>query len=69
MNCKSAPLEEGKWHRFVVESVGTEWTRWVEGVEKLGLEMPHALSEKEMANFIAFGPLLLDGIVVEDVPQ
>jgi hypothetical protein len=31
--------------------------------------MQHALCEKETANFIAFGPLLLDNIVVEELPK
>jgi hypothetical protein len=70
VNCKSpAALEKGKWHQFVVESVGTKWTLWVDGVEKLSLEMQHALCDKETINFIGFGPLLLDDIVVEELPK
>lgn len=60
-----APLESGKWTQFVVESVGTEWTLWIDGRQVLSQTLKHADCDKESINFIAFGPLLLDDIVVE----
>jgi hypothetical protein len=70
INCKTAaPLQKGKWHQFVVESVGTQWTLWVDGEQKLSQVMKHAECEKETINFIGFGPLLLDDILVEELPK
>lgn len=64
-----APLKPGKWTKFVVESVGTEWTLWIGGKKVLSQTHKHADCDKESINFIAFGPLLLDDIVVEELPR
>lgn len=64
-----APLRPGKWTKFVVESVGTEWTLWIGGKKVLTQTHKHADCDKESINFIAFGPLLLDDIVVEELPR
>jgi hypothetical protein len=64
-----APLEPGKWTKFVVESVGTEWTLWIDGKKVLTQTHKHADCDKESINFIAFGPLLLDDIVVEELTR
>jgi hypothetical protein len=65
----SAPLEPGKWHQFVVENIGTRWTLWVDGRESLSLTLKHSDIEKASINFIAFGPLLLDDIRIEELPR
>ena len=64
-----APLEPGKWTRFVVESVGTEWTLWIDGKKVLTQTHKHSDCDKESINFIAFGPLLLDDVFVEELPS
>ena len=64
-----APLKPGKWTKFVVESVGTEWTLWIGGKKVLTQTHKHADCDKESINFIAFGPLLLDDILVEELPR
>lgn len=70
LKCKAhAALEAGKWATFVVESVGTEWTLWIDGEKTLSQTHKHADCDKESINFIAFGPLLLDDIVVEELPR
>lgn len=70
VNCKAfVPLEPGKWATFVVESVGTEWTLWIGGKKVLSQTHKHSDCDKESINFIAFGPLLLDDIVVEELPR
>lgn len=62
-------LVTGRWYRFVVESVGTKWTLWVDGRETLSLDLKRADCEKESVNFIGFGPFLLDDIVIEELPE
>lgn len=70
VNCKAfAPLEPGKWATFVVESVGTEWTLWIGGKKVLSQTHKHSDCDKESINFIAFGPLVLDDIVIEELPR
>jgi hypothetical protein len=64
-----AGLETGRWHRFVVEVVGPEWTYWVDGRQVLAMTQEYADCDKESINFIAFGPLLLDDIVIEELPR
>lgn len=64
-----APLRPGKWTKFVVENVGTEWTLWIGGKKVLSQTHKHSDCDKESINFIAFGPLLLDDIVVEELPR
>lgn len=64
-----APLEPGKWTTFLVESVGTEWTLWIDGKQALTQTLKHADCDKESVNFIAFGPLLLDDIVVGELSR
>ena len=61
-------LTQGKWHQFVVESVGTQWTLWVDGKKALTLTLKRADCEKETINFIGSGPLLLDDILIEEIP-
>jgi hypothetical protein len=65
----AASLQMGCWHRFVVESKGTHWTLWVDGKESVSLTLKHSDIEKASINFIAFGPLLLDDIRVEELPR
>jgi hypothetical protein len=70
VDCKAhAALEPDKWTTFVVESVGTEWTLWIDGKQTLSQTHKHADCDKESINFIAFGPLVLDDIVVEELPR
>ncbi|RFC44434.1 MAG: hypothetical protein DVB23_002298 [Verrucomicrobia bacterium] len=70
INCKGhAPLVQGQWHRFAVESAGTKWTLWIDGKETLTLTLQHSDCEKESVNFIAFAPLLLDDIVIEELTR
>lgn len=70
INCKGhASLVQGQWHRIVVESVGTKWTMWIDGKETLSLTLQHSDCEKESVNFIAFAPLLLDDILIEELPR
>ena len=70
VRCKAhATLEPGRWTTFVVESVGTEWTLWIDGEKTLSQTHKHADCDKESINFIAFGPLVLDDIVVEELPR
>ena len=70
VNCKThAAIVLGKWTTFVVESVGTEWTLWIDGKKTLSQTHKHADCDKESINFIAFGPLVLDDIVVEELPR
>jgi hypothetical protein len=70
LKCKAhAALEPGKWTTFVVESVGTEWTLWIDGQKTLSQTHKHADCDKESINFIAFGPLVLDDIVIEELPR
>ena len=70
VTCKAhAALEPGRWTTFVVESVGTEWTLWIDGEKTLSQTHKHADCDKESINFIAFGPLVLDDIVVEELPR
>ena len=64
-----AGLKTGQWHRFVVEVVGPEWTYWVDGRQVLAMTQEYADCDKESINFIAFGPLLLDDIVIEELPR
>lgn len=64
-----APLKPGRWTEFVVESVGTEWTLWIDGKKAITQTHKHSDCDKESINFIAFGPLLLDDIVVEELPR
>ena len=59
----------GKWYQFVFESVGTQWTLWVDGKETLKLNLKRADCEKETINFLGSGPLLIDDIVVEALPR
>ena len=70
VSCKAhAALEPDRWTTFVVESVGTEWTLWIDGEKALSQTHKHADCDKESINFIAFGPLVLDDIVVEELPR
>lgn len=62
-------LEVGKWNQFVVEVVGPQWTYWVNGKQVLSMTQEYADCDKETVNFIAFGPLLLDDIVIEELPR
>lgn len=62
-------LVTGRWYQFVVESVGTRWTLWVDGKQTLSLELKRSEGEKESVNFIGFGPFLLDDIVIEELPE
>lgn len=63
----AAPLKAGQWHHFVVECIDTKWTLWIDGVETLTMTLKHSKIEKESINFIAFGPLMLDDIIVESL--
>jgi hypothetical protein len=65
----SIGLATGKWYQFVVESVGTKWTLWVDGKETLSLELKRSDVDKEQVNFIGFGPFLLDDILIEELPR
>jgi hypothetical protein len=68
ISCKSpAALVKGQWHQFVLENVGTQWTLWIDGKEVLTQVMKHSDYEKETVNFIAFAPLLLNDIVIEEL--
>jgi hypothetical protein len=49
--------------------VGTQWTLWIDGKKTLSQTHKHADCDKESVNFIAFGPLVLDDIVVEELPR
>ena len=70
ISCKSpAALVKGQWHQFVVENIGTQWTLWIDGKEVLTQVMKHSDTEKETVAFIAFAPLLLDDIVIEELPR
>ncbi|MEI6713271.1 MAG: hypothetical protein WCO60_05935 [Verrucomicrobiota bacterium] len=70
ISCKApATLVKGQWHQFVVENRGTQWTLWIDGKEMLTQVMKHSDAEKETINFIAFAPLLLDDIVIEELPR
>ena len=70
INCKApATLVNEQWHQFVVENRGTQWTLWSDGKEILTQVMKHSDAEKETVNFIAFAPLLLDDIVIEELPR
>jgi len=70
INCKApATLVKEQWHQFVVENRGTQWTLWIDGKEILTQVMKHSDAEKETVNFIAFAPLLLDDIVIEELPR
>jgi hypothetical protein len=60
---------KGQWHQFVVENIGTRWTLWIDGKEVLTQVMKHSDTEKETVAFIAFAPLLLDDIVIEELPR
>jgi len=62
-------LKTGQWYQFVVELVGPEWTYWVDGKQVLTMTQEYADCDKETINFIAFGPLLLDDIVIEELPR
>jgi hypothetical protein len=70
INCKDHhPLKADTWHQFVVESVGTQWTLWVDGKQALSQTMKNADCAKESVNFIAFAPLLLDDIHIEELDR
>lgn len=60
-------LVTGRWYEFVVEAVRTRWTLWVDGKETLTLDLKRSDVDKESINFIGFGPVLLDDIVIEDL--
>jgi hypothetical protein len=62
-------LKVGEWTQFVVEVVGPQWTYWVNGTQVLTMTQEYADCDKETVNFIAFGPLLLDDIVIEELPR
>ncbi|CAN5908686.1 hypothetical protein BH11VER1_BH11VER1_09080 [soil metagenome] len=64
---KKLGLVTGQWYQFVVESIGTKWTLWVDGKETLSLNLKRSDVEKESVNFIGFGPFLLDDIIVEEL--
>ena len=61
------PLTLDRWHQFVVESVGTQWTLWIDGKEALSQVMKNADCAKESVNFIAFASLSLDDIHIESL--
>ena len=44
-------------------------TLWIDAKEVLSQKMQHAWLEKETINFIALGPLLLDDLVIEELPK
>jgi hypothetical protein len=68
ISCKApANLVKGQWHQFVVENIGTQWTLWIDGKQILTQCMKHSDSEKETVNFIAFAPLLLKDIIIEEL--
>jgi len=67
--CATIGLVTDRWHEFAVRAVGTRWTLWVDGNETLTLDMKRSDVQKESINFIGFGPFLLDGIVIEDLPR
>jgi len=68
ISCRApAALVKGQWHQFVVENIGTQWTLWIDGKQILTQVMKHSDAEKETVNFIAFAPLLLDDIVIEEL--
>jgi hypothetical protein len=52
----------------VAENIGTQWTLWIDGKQILSQVMKHSDAEKETVNFIAFVPLLLSDIVIEELP-
>lgn len=64
-----AALQNDTWHCFVVESVGTHWTMWVDGREIMKVKMKHSDCDKESINFVGFGPLLIDDILVEELTR
>jgi hypothetical protein len=64
-----AALQNDTWHCFVVESVGTHWTMWVDGRKTLNVKMKHSDCDKESINFVGFGPLLIDDILVEELAR
>jgi hypothetical protein len=64
-----APLRQGHWHQLVVETLGTQWTLWIDGKETLSLTLQHSDCAKETINFIASGALLLDDLLVEELPR
>ncbi|MEY4484787.1 MAG: hypothetical protein RL693_2239 [Verrucomicrobiota bacterium] len=66
---KKIGLITGQWYQFVVESIGTKWTLWVDGKETLSLDLKRSDVEKETVNFIGFGPFLLDYILIEEMPR
>jgi hypothetical protein len=53
----------------VVESVGTQWTLWIDGKQTLSQTMKNADCAKESVNFIAFASLLLDDIHIEELER
>jgi hypothetical protein len=70
INCKDHhPFKLGAWHQFVVESVGTQWTLWIDGKQTLSQTMKNADCAKESVNFIAFASLLLDDIHIEELER
>ena len=64
---RHVPLSEGHWHTFIVESVDTSWTLWVDGKQVLTVPMKHAACQKASAGFLGFGPVVLDDVVVEEL--
>jgi hypothetical protein len=64
-----APVRVGEWHSFVFENVGTQWTVWVDGAEVFTMTLRHSDIDKESALFIGLGPLLLDNILIEELPD
>jgi hypothetical protein len=64
---KSLQLQSRR--EVVVESVGTEWKLWIDGEKTLSQTHKHADCDTESINFIAFGPFMLDDIVVEELPR
>jgi hypothetical protein len=64
-----APLQSGQWHQIVVETVGTQWTLWIDGKQTLAMTLQHSDCTKETINFIASGALLLDDLLIEELPR
>lgn len=62
-------LKTGQWYRFAFEIIGTEWAMWVDGEKVLAMTQPYSDCDKPQVCFLGFGPLMLDDIVVEELPR